>query len=287
MSAGWRRVVASTIATAFAFTGVSVVLPIVPQVAYAATVTLTVTQGNYVEDPPLAPGPCQAAVGECSLRGALLEAQVMMQGGDDVVIEFAPGLDGVQFQEAPGGPGTANPAMYYVQVPAGRSLTIGGPQARPLLTGNDENRLFAFLGAGSVTLRNLDLENGRASNLPPGPNGGTIVVDNAAATLELYDVAISGSSAFGDGGSIYTSGSVALTERARAAEVPFDLVLALRVRQMIAGDADTAEIDAIHAQLGIVQAPRVVPDTSAQGCAAPDQAACRSSSIASPKLRKR
>jgi tetratricopeptide (TPR) repeat protein len=48
--------------------------------------------------------------------------------------------------------------------------------------------------------------------------------------------------------------------QARAASVPFDLVLALRVRRGITGgDADDAEIETIHARLGIVAAPAVLP----------------------------
>ena len=53
----------------------------------------------------------------------------------------------------------------------------------------------------------------------------------------------------------------ATVERAREAQVPFDLVLALRVRRAATGsDADELEIAAIHARLGIDAPPPVVPD---------------------------
>lgn len=100
------------------FTAGSVIVPVGAPVVQAATLTFTVTQGNYVDDPPL--GACETGVGECSLRGALLEAQVRMAEGDDVVIEFAPGLDGVEFQ-APAGPGRpTRPCTTYSCPPAAR-----------------------------------------------------------------------------------------------------------------------------------------------------------------------
>jgi hypothetical protein len=49
-------------------------------------------------------------------------------------------------------------------------------------------------------------------------------------------------------------------DRSREAGVPFDLSLALRVRQAITGDRqDAEEIDVIHQQLGIVTPPPVMP----------------------------
>lgn len=209
MGTGVRRVVAGAVATAVVVTAGTVLLPLDPPVAHAATVTFTVTQGDYVAEPPI--GPCATVEGECSLRGALLEAQLRMAAGDDVVIEFADSLDGAVFQPAPGLPGAANPAMYHVDVPAGRSLTIGSSNARPRLDGGDANRVFEFSGTGSVTLRNLAIDNGR-TNDDPGAAGrdGAGIRTTAAVTLD--DVSMDGNMAQGggSGAAIHSTNDVTL-----------------------------------------------------------------------------
>lgn len=48
-------------------------------------------------------------------------------------------------------------------------------------------------------------------------------------------------------------------DRARQADLPFDLVLCLRVRLAAGGEVDQAEIDSLHQRLGIVLPPAVVP----------------------------
>ena len=60
-----------------------------------------------------------------------------------------------------------------------------------------------------------------------------------------------------DEATVHTATAV---DQARSAAVPFDLVLALRVRGSIVGSTDDdAEIESIHRQLGIVKAPAVLP----------------------------
>ncbi len=209
---GWnraRRALCGLVALSTTAVIAFAVAPVATPVAQAAIRTLTVVATN-VDEGGTAPGTCAGPplgnLGTCTLQAAMEDARLLMLGGDDVVIQFAPVLGGQTFQ--PGsGLGTANPALYHTDVPLGRSLTIDGPANRPTLNGNSQNRIFDIQGSGSVTIRNLILSAGNATSAP-GLSGGAI--RNGATALRLENVRIVNSLATTNAGAISTNGDLTI-----------------------------------------------------------------------------
>jgi predicted outer membrane repeat protein len=207
-----RRSVASTVAMSAVAAGLVVAAPLATPTASALTTFV-------VNDPSLdyeafSLTSCAAAL-SCSLQDALQGAAQLLAGPEtDVVIEFAANVQGQVFQPA-AGPGTANPAHYYVSVPAGETITIRGSSVlseQPIFDGQRFNRLFDFGGPGTVVMENLRLRNGGADGnfaSPAVPQGGAI---NTTAQLVLDGVTISGSevAAPGNGGAIAATRNVTI-----------------------------------------------------------------------------
>ena len=186
-SSSTRRLVAGAIAASFVATTLTMAAPGATPIAQALT-TLTVTS------------PALSGATAGSLQAMLDQASTVMAGpsgtgadGDDVVISFAPGLDGVVFESA-GVSRSPISANYTVSVPLGRSLTVAGPAsgAPPVFDGLDLNPLFQFSGQGAVTMRDIVLRNGQSGDLGMSTSGDGGAI-NTTAALVLERVEMSGS----------------------------------------------------------------------------------------------
>jgi hypothetical protein len=140
--------------------------------AHAATITVTNTNDS----------------GPGSLRQALVDAN------DGDTINFAV---------------TGTIGLTSDELVVNKSVTISGPGAGVLsVNGNATYRVFHIAPSTIVTLSELNITNGNASNAPV-PDGGGIYNDHA--TLTLGNCTIANNTASRDGGGVHNAGAATLT----------------------------------------------------------------------------
>lgn len=143
-------------------------------------------------------GICADAGGNCTLRAAFQEANVL------------PSNDTIDFSSALI---TNNQTIVLlfdnILVSSNITLTWNGNPSRVLtISGNDESRIFDVT-AGTFNLDNVQLRNGRTLNDANGTffgNGGAVRLA-AGTTVNITNSVIQNNSAENDGGAIYVSGA--------------------------------------------------------------------------------
>jgi CSLREA domain-containing protein len=181
------------------------VLPITAQ-------AITFSVNSTVDDVDATPGDglCATTDGECTLRAAIQEANAL--AGLDIV-KLKSGLHVLAIEggsENAGATGDLDITDDLVIIGAGAKKTF--------INGRKLDRVFHIIGSISVTMTDITIQNGLATDDGYGDvnnvNGGGIL-NESASTLTLKGVTLSNNSASGgvngSGGGIYNSGTLTIT----------------------------------------------------------------------------
>lgn len=166
---------------------------------YAASFTVT-SPGDLVDE-RVGDGVCRTALGTCTLRAAIQEANATPAPD---VITLPAGQYSLAVRNPSDPPDSISPDSGDLDITA--PLTIRGSGFPPsVINANRMDRVFDIIGT-TVELSGLSIVNGRVN--APGASGGAI---RNAGTLTLVDSDITSNEAFaGDGGGIANSGTLRL-----------------------------------------------------------------------------
>jgi CSLREA domain-containing protein len=148
-------------------------------------------------------GTCATSGGDCTLRGAIQEANALA-GPDEITVPA-----GTFVLVRNGTEGADAAAEGDLDVEEALTLTGAGP-ADTIVDGNDEMRVFDV--AADATISGLTVRNGQG-----GSDGGGFLV-TGGVSLTLRDAHVTGNQAVHGGGiSVFDSGTTVLVERASLA----------------------------------------------------------------------
>lgn len=137
-----------------------------------------------------------APYGECTLRGAILSANLDGSVGGCVA---GSGTDKIVF----GVRGTITLTQGQLDITS--ALVVEGPGSDDLIiSGNDSTRVFEVSGAGFATISRVSIVNGNSSN------GGAVAV-REGNTLTLSRCLLRGNTSSGNGGGIWSFGNLTIS----------------------------------------------------------------------------
>lgn len=169
--------------------------------ANAATYTVDTTADNA------ALTTCSPAANDCSLRGAVDNANLPTSSND--TIDFAiPATD----PNCPGGVCTITLNDHLViSITGALTITNSTGAGNLLISGNMTSRVFFVFGRSNLTLNGLTVTKGDATGVFASIENGRGGAIANFGTLTLTDCIVSGSTASLNGGGIYNTGTAALT----------------------------------------------------------------------------
>ena len=163
------------------------------QIAQAGTLVVD-TEADAV--PPLTA--CTTAPDDCSLRGAILHAEMLPPGTALITLPMG------RYKLSLDSSGNPNPLRIRNSL-----FLVGAGQETTIIDGDTRSQILIVEGAGGpiVNIENVTFENGRGGS---GVPGGAIYVYEGAY-LGLYDSTVRNSGSNGPGGGIANDGSLQLT----------------------------------------------------------------------------
>lgn len=170
--------------------------PIILIIGTARAATFAVNSNGDTFDAAAGDGICADAIGNCTLRTAVDEANAL--AGNDV-INFDASLTSSTI--------TLTAGVQIVINGVGGTLQINGLGANKLIVdgGPGSNRIFFTVGAANLNISNLTMQNGGAPGI--GPDGSA--VNASGGTLVLDAVVVQNNNAgANNGGGIYYNGGV-------------------------------------------------------------------------------
>ena len=160
----------------------------------ARAANFTVNNNTDTFDAAAGNGVCADAIGDCTLRAAVDEANAL--AGNDT-INFAASLMNATITLTTGNQITVNGAGGTLQINGlgANKLTIDG--------GAGSNRIFFTVGAATLTISGLTMQNGGAIGI--GPDGGAIFATGGTLVLNAVHIQNNNAGA-NNGGGVHFSG---------------------------------------------------------------------------------
>ena len=170
-----------------------------PEVAQAATLVV-----DRFDDPdPAIASACTAAANDCSLRGAVINANATP---DADIIQLQTGTYTLTRARAADGEADASLGDLDLIQP----VTLIGVAGTIIDAQAVNDRGIEVVGSGAFSITNLEVRGGQALEFPSYNNGGGINNANANATLTLTGVTLRGNRG-GNGGGLHSSGPAVVT----------------------------------------------------------------------------
>jgi CSLREA domain-containing protein len=173
--------------------------------ASAASVVFTVDASTDAVDDSIGDGVCHTAAGPCTLRAAIQEANVALPA-NDVTIVFSVASVTLSI------PGVNENASAVGDLDILRPMSVCAAAAcaaasNVVVDGGQLDTVFHVLNAGAVTMKNLEITNGK---ITPGYSDGGGVLVEGASTVTIDSCHIHHNSAYNYGGGVYNLGTATI-----------------------------------------------------------------------------